>query len=159
MEVDENGVVILVDDDDDDYVNPMTDNLDLQGVDSGNAGVSTGADPTVDSTNGRLVPPGNSAPQGDDHGNVGTTGVAASDDLTLAVNCNILASDGDLLSVGVTGDNNLIVNGNTLTDNVNDSTMSLPVPVLTGDCRDARNHADEDAMSTTEAETVAKTNK
>ena len=32
--------------------------------------------------------------------------------------------------------------GGTSNDNVNDSTKSLPVPVLKGGCRDARNHSD-----------------
>ena len=159
MEVDENGVVIVADDDDDDDVDPMLDNLDLEGVDSGNSGASTGADLTAHSTECRLFPPGNLALQGDDYRNAGAIGVAAGGDLTLAVDCGVPASDGNMLSVGMTGDNNLTVNGDTLTDNVNDSTKSLPVPALTGDYRDARTNVDEDAMSTTEAETVAKANK
>ena len=44
--------------------------------------------------------------------------------------------------------------GCTSNDNVNNSTKSLPVPVLNGDCRDAYNHSD-DAMSTNDAEIEA----
>ena len=140
IDVDENGVIIVADDhdDDDDDVEPMSDNFDLQGVDSRNAGATTGADPTVDSTDGKIVPPGNSALQD----------AAVGVDLTMAANGGVPASDGNLLSVGVTGDNHLTVNGDTLTDNVDDSSKSLPIPVLTGDCRDTHNHADEDDIST-----------
>ena len=74
------------------------------------------------------------------------------------VNGGVSGCDGNLLSVGVTGENNLTVNGDTLTDNVDDTTKSLPVPVLTGDCRDTRNHADEDDIST-DVEKLAKANK
>ena len=148
MDVDEDGVIIVADDDDDVDVDPMLDNLDLQGDDSGNAGALTDVDPIVDSTDGRLVPNGDL--QGGDSGNA----VAAT---AAAVVVNFLA-DGNLLSVGTTqgvgvpgglkGHNNLTVNGGQSTNNVNDTSRSLHVPVLTGDCRDARNHVNKDDMST-----------
>ena len=49
--------------------------------------------------------------------------------------------------------------GSTLNDNVNDSNKSLPVQVLKGGCRDARNHSDEDVMIVNDAETEAEANK
>ena len=67
----------MADDVDDVNVNPISDNLDLQGDDSGNAGASTGLDPMVDSTDSKLVSNSNSSLPGGDSGKVGaTTGTA-----------------------------------------------------------------------------------
>ena len=50
MDVYENGVVIVEDDDDNVDVDPMSDNLDLQGGDSRHAGASSGTDLIANST-------------------------------------------------------------------------------------------------------------
>ena len=78
-----------------------------------------------------------------------------------------MASDATLLSVGTTqdfgvpgglkGDNNLTVTCGKPADNINDSSTSMPVPVLTGDYRDACSYADEDDIST-DVERLAKEN-
>ena len=56
---------------------------------------------------------------------------------------------------GIQGD----IIGGTSNDNVNDSTKSLPFPVLKGGCRDAHNHSDGDTMITNVAEIEAEANK